>query len=184
MQAFNIINTLDTTATFAEMVWHRWYAFSDKATAQTEATYRWYIDTFIGPEAVKRYEDIGTIIGVVICLPIGLGFLARAIWDWFVSAQQLPAVAPVVAAAPAEVVEVEVIADPLPAIAPAIENAPIVAPAPAAKPKAKTAKKPSVASLRKQCSAAGIRWRGVKPNGKHLSQDEMIVALEGAAAAA
>jgi|688.fasta_scaffold895934_2 hypothetical protein len=178
------INAIDNIALAAE----RWYQFSEVATAKTEATYHWYVNTFIGPEAVRRYEDIGTIIGVVMCYAIGAGMLTRAAWEWFIAAQQLPAVALEddlpslperleVAAemTGAEVVQAEIEAAFLEEMIAAIEETE----QPAAPVKAMT----ETQRLRKECTAKGIRWRNVRGKGKHMTLPAMKAALETQASA-
>lgn len=48
----------------------------------------------------------------------------------------------------------------------------------APQPKATTAQSPTVASLQKQCSAAGIRWRNARGKGKPMTKSQMLTALK------
>jgi hypothetical protein len=185
------INAIDNIALAAE----RWYQFSEVATAKTEATYHWYVNTFIGPEAVRRYEDIGTIIGVVMCYAIGAGMLTRAAWEWFIAAQQLPAIA-LEDDLPSLPERLEVAAclpaDHIPDAGKMVESDPfspatnqhypdmaatISQPVAVAVVKVEAPKPVTSAELRCRCQAAGVKWRNAHGQGRHLSKAEMIAAL-------
>lgn len=54
---------------------------------------------------------------------------------------------------------------------------PVVMAAPP-QPQSIKAQSPTVASLQKQCSAAGIRWRNARGKGKPMTKSQMLAALK------
>jgi hypothetical protein len=117
--------------------------------------------------------------------------LTRAAWEWFIAAQQLPAVAleddlpslperlEVAACLPAdhipdagEMVESDPTNQHYPAMA-----AIIAEPVATLVVKVEAPKPVTSAELRRQCQAAGVKWRNAHGKGRHLTKGEMIAAL-------
>ena len=147
-------------------------AYSLTAARWGVLSYDWYTQTFFGAKARARYQEIGQILGVVMVMTIAAGITARILVQHWVDAE-------VAAALPCE--EPTTGADPFcPTVNPypvPVMAATITAPvATLVIPTAK-AKQPTTAELRRQCQAAGIRWRNAHANNRHLSKAEMIAAL-------
>jgi len=152
---------LTITATTA---WDTWYSYSNRACNDTAIVYRWYYQAFFSEAASRRYEWIGQMIACGIALVV----LYTQRWADATVAECLPT-------------EAAVEADPFaPTVNPHYPDMAAIITAPVATlvVKVEAAPKPvTSAELRRQCQAAGIRWRNAHGQGRHLSKAEMISAL-------
>lgn len=158
MTAYTAINVIDTFATTTENAWDTWYQFSCQASDITESAIRWYCKTFFSSKAKQRYEEIGQIIGFGLVVIAAVGITASIlVQDWAESEVQ-------------SCIAIE-------APTAAIEAMPETAPVATLVVKVDAPKTLTSAELRRQCQAAGIRWRNAHGKGRHLSKGEMIAAL-------
>jgi hypothetical protein len=157
---------LTITATTA---WDTWYSYSERACNDTATVYRWYVATFFSAKAQALYQWIGEMLGCMIALAIlYTQRWAEAEVQSCLAADHIPDAEKMVEADP---------------FAPAVNQhypamAATIAPAVATLVVTVEATKPvTSAELRRQCQAAGIRWRNAHGKGRHLSKAEMIAAL-------
>ena len=52
---------------FLAAAWECWYGASDRACTVTATTWDWYYRTFLGAQAVERYEVMGQLLGAIAC---------------------------------------------------------------------------------------------------------------------
>jgi hypothetical protein len=55
-----------------------------QASKDSRKVWGWYYSTFIGPEAIARYEAIGRALGVLCCLVVTAGMVARIGYTYLV----------------------------------------------------------------------------------------------------
>jgi len=164
----NYAQSLHLTATTA---WSTWYRCSEVATEYTAATWHWYTQTFFSDAALRRYEEIGRIIGFAMAVAVACGMTARIVAQDWVDRTVAEAQAP----AEADPFSPEV--NPLPAM-PAVIAAPVVVARVTVDEVTDFAAMTSV-QLRKECNKAGIAWRNAHGQGRHLKHGEMVRALNG-----
>lgn len=130
----------------------------------------WYTETFFSANAQNVYNTLGEGLGHMMIATILVGRIARIRYQEWVDAtvaECLPSESAVEADpfAPAENPH-------YPAMAQAI-----TAPVATLVVKVDAPKTLTSAELRRQCQAAGIKWRNAHGQGRHLSKAEMISAL-------
>jgi hypothetical protein len=135
--------------------------------------YDWYTETFFSANAQHVYTTLGEGLGHMMIATILVGRIAQIRYQKWVDAT-------VAECLPTEAVVEVAESDPFapaenpyyPAMAQAISQ-----PVATLVVKVEAPKPVTSAELRRQCQAAGIRWRNAHGQGRHLSKAEMISAL-------
>jgi hypothetical protein len=133
----------------------------------------WYTETFFSDDAQHVYTTLGEGLGHMMIATILVGRIAQIRYQKWVDAT-------VAECLPTEAVVEVAESDPFapaenpyyPAMAQAISQ-----PVATLVVKVEAPKPVTSAELRRQCQAAGIRWRNAHGQGRHLSKAEMISAL-------
>jgi hypothetical protein len=167
---------LNLVQTTAHTAYETWYECSVRACQDTATVWDWYYATFIGPEAVQRYQVAGDILARAIYITILLGAITRVVlqdWSDRIVADalndDLPQLDELMDAAAA------LVEKPVPAMAADMGSSASVLVVPADDG-------PDYAgmtshALRKECENMGIKWRHAHSRDKHLSKPEMVAEL-------
>jgi hypothetical protein len=139
--------------------------------------WEWYTASFFSADARRRYDEIGTIVGIAAVAVVALGMTARIYTQHWVDAEVAAATS-----APAPAVETAPDVDPFcPTVNEHYATIAATVSAPVAIARVKVAAPITTltsAQLRKECSAQGIKWRNAHGKGRHLSKCEMRSALD------
>ena len=135
--------------------------------------YDWYTETFFSANAQHVYTTLGEGLGHMMIATILVGRIAQIRYQKWVDAT-------VAECLPTEAVVEVAEADPFapaenpyyPAMAQAISQ-----PVATLVVKVEAPKPVTSAELRRQCQAAGVKWRNAHGKGRHLTKGEMIAAL-------
>ena len=165
----------------ANTAWDTWYSFSDRACHDTATVYRWYVATFFSAKAKQRYEEIGQIVGCAMVMAVAAGITARIVFQKWVDAEVASCLPADHIADAGKMVEADPFAPTVnkhyPAMAATIADPVAVAVVKVPKAKAKAKPMTETQRLRKECAAAGIRWRNARGEGRHMTNTQMIEAL-------